>query len=107
MQFTILNAQGMREAALEASSLDAASLTWGNKCWEESVVREALTNMSRYPLPGGGEGGFLDPYLLAPAGQEEECLALHRRQRKEDPHFAPDPVASSDPRTIDTGGRQE
>ena len=75
-----------------------------HESWKDAVADEIVVKAPRYDLGNQGKAAFLDPNLITPSGTERECLARHQERLQTDPHFAPDPVLSERPRTIDTGG---
>ena len=105
MNFTIIDAQGISQKHISASSLEQACELWAKQTWQDSVAAEAVVKASRFDLSNGARAAFLEPYLVTPAGTEQECIAKNEQRLVTDPHSAPDPALSAKPRTIDTGGR--
>lgn len=104
MLFSILNAEGKKESQVEADGIQQACRTWGQKCWPNAVVEDAVLKAKWIDLDGSAQAAHLDPYLICPDGREAEAVRCNTKLLETDVHFAPDP-AQIQPRLVDTGGR--
>ena len=104
MKFSVLDTQGKVQAHLEASTVDDACRQWAEQTSNAATVDEMVRKAKFFSVNHEQKAARLEPYVLAPAGSEQEALRKNEELFNSDVHYQSE-ASLPDPRMVDTGGR--
>lgn len=104
MRFSVLDSEGKVQAQVDAASVRDACREWARQTSNDATVEEMVSRAKIFKLAEERLAARLDPYLVAPAGFEQETLRKNSELFSTDLHYRPE-ASLPDPKMVDTGGR--
>ena len=104
MIFSVLDPEGKVQAKLEAGTVRDACRAWAAQTSNDATVEERVHKARIFELGEDRLAARLEPYLVTPAGSEQEALRKNSELLSTDVHYRPE-ASLPDPQMVDTGGR--
>ncbi|MBX3167179.1 MAG: hypothetical protein KF760_07195 [Candidatus Eremiobacteraeota bacterium] len=103
MIFSVLDPEGKVQAKLDASTVRDACREWARQTSNDATVEDQVREAKIFKLTEEKLAARLEPYVVAPAGSEQEALRKNAELLSTDLHYRPE-ASLPDPRMVDTGG---
>lgn len=103
MQFSVLDPEGKIQARVSAKSVRDACREWASRTSHAATVEEQVREARLFKLGSDMLAARLEPYLVTPAGSEQEALRANAELLSTDVHYRAE-ASLPDPRMVDTGG---
>lgn len=104
MIFSVLDPEGKVQAKLDALTVRDACRAWASQTSNDATVEDQVRDAKIFTLSESKEAARLEPYVLAPAGSEQEALRKNAELFSTDVHYRSE-ASLPDPKMVDTGGR--